>query len=480
MQLLFTKSIHILFWCMVMVVILCPCSPAHSDNQSSPYNKPIMYVIGAPVQSVNWVRLHAGRNNDGDTRIYATMGQKAGNLFVLQIDPENGDARQFFPAASKANYPTATLMSSKEFLYIGSAYAGRLHCFDYQQDALEDLGAINQGSASFPCRMDEDANGVIWIGSHPTADLTSYNPHSRIFTRHGRMDVVDYYNYPLVNADGTIACQIMFTRPHVVVYDPETGNKMTVGPTATQGEDTLELYRGADGILYLASSLGNFRLEGFTAVPVDELPDPLPIPGVGGLDKFIPTLPDGSTLTFADAAQQFYRDLEIKKPDGESRILNLSYVASGNDIFFLHAGPDGNLYGSSKLPLHLFRYRPEDEDLVDFGACSSASGQVYSMANLEGKIYIMAYSRAKLSVYDPALPYHFGSEPDDNPRDLGRIDNISYRPRSTLAGPLGRVWVASIPDYGQWGGPLAYYDPSTGEKKTYYRIFGDGSCYTLA
>jgi hypothetical protein len=45
---------------------------------------------------------------------------------------------------------------------------------------------------------------------------------------------------------------------------------------------------------------------------------------------------------------------------------------------------------------------------------------------------------------------------------------------------MGRIWVASIPDYGMWGGPLSYYDPQTGEKKAYYRICGDASCYTLA
>jgi len=84
-----------------------------------------------------------------------------------------------------------------------------------------------------------------------------------------------------------------------------------------------------------------------------------------------------------------------------------------------------------------------------------------------------------LSVYDPARPYHFGDAAGDNPRDLGRLDEVSYRPRSTLAGPLGRVWVASVPDYGMWGGPLCSFDPATGEKRS-YPIAGEGSCYTLA
>ena len=102
------------------------------------------------------------------------------------------------------------------------------------------------------------------------------------------------------------------------------------------------------------------------------------------------------------------------------------------------------------------------------------------MANFRGSMYISSYPQALVSVYDPQKTYHYGKEPSDNPRELGRIDDISYRPRSTVAGPLGRVWLASLPDYGRWGGPLSWYDPSTGEKHAYYRIFGDGSCYTLA
>ena len=114
------------------------------------------------------------------------------------------------------------------------------------------------------------------------------------------------------------------------------------------------------------------------------------------------------------------------------------------------------------------------------GSVFTATGEAYSMANLDGRLYIASYPGAVLSVYDTSQGYRFGSEPGANPRDLGRIDDLSYRPRSTLAGPGDRVWTASIPDYGRWGGPLSWYDPQSGEKKAYYQICGDGSCYTLA
>src|SRR5262249_3267381 len=155
----------------------------------------------------------------------------------------------------------------------------------------EDLGAIHPEAATFICRMDEDTEGRIWIGSYGTADLTCYDPRTGDFTRYGRMDEVDMYNYPLVNTDGTAANLIRMTQPHVVVFDPATGEKQTVGPVTTKGEGHLELRRGTDGRLYIVASAGSFLLQGFEAVPVETVP---PSPAE-------PTLPDGSTFAFADA-----------------------------------------------------------------------------------------------------------------------------------------------------------------------------------
>ena len=432
---------------------------------------PKIHELGIPVRSVNWVNVHPGRNKEGTPCLYATMGQNADNFFVLQIDPENGDFHQFIAPAENSNFPTATLMSRTGILYVGAAWSGHLFSFDPDQDTLKDLGAINPGKATFPCRIAEDENGKIWIGSYGTADLTCYDPALGKFTRYGRMDDVDMYCYPLVSKDGKIACLIKVAYPHVVVFDPMTQQKTKVGPVTTKGQETLDMRHGNDGWLYIiTSSKGNFRIEGTKAIPVEKTPPPPPQP----------TLPDGSKFTFTDSSEQIYRTLKISKPDGKVLTYKLNYQAGGNSIFYLHAGPDGCVYGSSYLPLHLFRYDPKSKNLVDLGRCSASAGEAYSMANYQGKIYISAYPAANISVYNPTQPYHFGDQPDDNPRDLGRIDDISYRPRSTLAGPMGRVWVASIPDYGRWGGPLSHYDPQTGQKKAYYRIFGDGSCYTLA
>lgn len=426
-------------------------------------------TVGIPVKAVTHVVLKVGPDREGKPQIYAAMAQQADNFILLVIDPETGAFRQFVPKGEKHNYPNAPIMSRSGRLYIGAAYSGHLFYYDPEKEDLVDAGLIHEGS-SFPCGLDEDEAGRIWIGSYGDADLTCYDPRGGTFTGYGRMDDVDMYNHPLVNADGRICSRIGTTRPHLVVLDPVTGEKKPVGPAAVKGKDAFTAVKGPDKSVYIDSNLGKFRIEGFEAVPVDGLPvNPPPAPEMGI-----------ASVSFLDGKDLLFRRLEVKTAGGASRLFDLDYESAGTDIFYLHRGPDGLLYGSSILPLHLFRFNPADRGITDFGRCTLSTGEAYSMGNLDGRLYILSYTGARISVYDPAKPYSFGEAPGSNPRDLGRVDDISYRPRSTLTGPLGRVWVASVPDYGMWGGPLSYYDPKTGAKKAHHRIAGDGSCYTLS
>lgn len=427
--------------------------------------------VAIPVRSVNRANLYPGRDRSGRPLIVGTMSQQAAGFFLVLVDPETGACRQIECEDPLANYTTAACMSRTGALYIGAAHSGDLYRYDPDADRLELLGRINPDGVIFPCRIEEDAEGRIWIASYATADLTRYDPATAEFTRYGRMDEVDMYAYCFVTSDGTVACLIKQTRPHVVVLDPETGEKRTVGPVVDRAEGSLDLFRGTDGLLYIESSIGNYRVDRFEALQVGTVPEPEP-----QADSF----QDGTRFRYLDADTHDHRTIEVTPPSGAARVFALDYTAAGTDIFCLHGGPDACIYGTSVLPERFFRFDPGTGESVDFGVCSESVGEAYSMANLDGLIYISSYPAARVSVYDPARSYRYGTDDSANPRELGRLDDISYRPRSTLAGPGGKVWFASLPDYGMWGGPLAWYDPATGQKKSFKRIVGDASCYTLA
>jgi hypothetical protein len=137
--------------------------------------------------------------------------------------------------------------------------------------------------------------------------------------------------------------------------------------------------------------------------------------------------------------------------------------------------PDGHLYGSSYMPNRLFRSTLDGATIEDLGEHTYAGGEAYSLANLDGKIYLASYPEARLSVFDPARPVRFGSTVHDNPQDLGRLDNVSYRPNALITTPDGRLWMGSSPDYGLRDGTLAWYDPKTGAKKSHRTMVPDTS-----
>jgi hypothetical protein len=422
--------------------------------------------LGVPVKGLNWVRLFPGRRSDGSPLVLATMGQDADCLFMCDIDLESGHCHQYSAHLAQAAFPTAAVQDSQTgVLYVGSAYTGHLHRYDPNAlphlRQLEDVGPIDSEWAQFPCGIDIAPDGALYIGAYPGCCLCRYQPATGEWTRWGRMDPTDMYFYPLCGKDGTVAGLVKMCRMRVVVIDPHTGRKADVGPVIEKQTDPtgkINLYKGADGLLYIESSRGNFRVAGMQALPVNTLPPPYPAA----------TLPDGSQVSFKDAQQFQYRTLGVQSPAGTVKEWPLDWEGAGTTIYLVHEGPDGRIYGSSILPEHLFSCRPDGSDMRDHGQCSLSGGEVYSFGNLGGKLYISSYPAARLSIYDPAKPYRFGTDPDANPRDLGPTDPISYRPRTQIAGPAGKVWIGSIPDYGTWGGTLVNFDPIT-EKFTVHR-----------
>jgi hypothetical protein len=183
-------------------------------------------------------------------------------------------------------------------------------------------------------------------------------------------------------------------------------------------------------------------------------------------------------------------------------------VGGGSNLHAFDVGPGGDLYGSSYMPNLLWRAKiggkqespaapgtasaglpsigsateglsPAAYEMEDLGKHTFAMGDSYSVATIEGKVYLGSYPEARLSVYDPSRPRHFGIGPNDNPRDLGRPDKVSYRPNALIADPTGKLWMGSAPDYGLVGGTLAWFDPQTSEWKSHRAIVPDTSPASL-
>jgi hypothetical protein len=449
---------------------------------------PVTRDLGIPVKGVSWVRLHPGQTADGQPSLLASMSQNNGGLFVIEIDLETGHCRQF--AVHDRVHSTFSAASFRSLLsgilYLVSGWDGHLHRFDVNQPArgLEDLGRIYPATGDIaPCGINEGPDGVLWIGTYPGASLTSYHPATGRFTHFGQQDNSDNYLYPLAGDDGSLAGIVKFGRPHLLVFDPATGERREAGPAVIDPTDKsqfLKFYKGTDRRLYLDTHAGKFRVDGMNLTSVDEIPAPLP--GIHATYKHAyqapAEMPGGWTAHFLDDGINGVGTprnvlLVNRDPLIPSRRLHLDWVGGGSNLHVFDVGPGGDIFGTSYMPNRLFRSTLDGATIDDLGEHTFAGGEAYSLATLDGKVYLGSYPESRLSVFDPAKPVHFGTSPNDNPRDLGRLDNIGFRPNVLLTTPAGRLWLGSSPDYGLYGGPLAWFDPKTGAKYSHRHVVAD-------
>jgi hypothetical protein len=425
--------------------------------------------LGTPVrEAICWgAFVGPGKTGAMDT-IYLSFGQYEAPLFLLAVDPDTGQTRQFNGPLSSEMGSWGFTIDRENRIYLGSYYSAHLLRFDPRTEKWEDLGQPAGESESFICKITTASDGKIWGGTYPSAKLFSYDPKTGVTENFGRMDPDQFYCYPTAGEDGLVYCAIQFEKMDIVVFNPEKKAKTSLIPPESRKPGRINLVKGKDGKIYFKLSTSDpwFQIEGERRVEVSQSDIPFPQSG----------LPDGRTFRLMDGNL-----LRIENPvTKETKEIPLRYEAAGAYIFVVGTGPDGKVYGSSMLPLRLFVYDSRTSSFRNLGKASKADGEVYSMGTLDGKLYLSSYPEARLSVYDPNKPLRFGDSDDANPRDLGPMGGELYRPRAMEAGPHGNVYIGGYPDYGLLGGAIGVYDPKKNEKRVYRNIIENQSIVSLA
>jgi hypothetical protein len=426
--------------------------------------------LGAPVREALCWGAYAGPGKTGaqDT-IYLSFAQYDAPLFLLAVNPDTGEMRQF-------NGPLSSEMGSWGFaidhanrIYLGSYYNAHLLRFDPRTEEWEDLGHFGDEKDTFVCGLTTAPDGKIWGGTFPSTHLFSYDPKTGEREDFGRTDPDQFYCYPTAGEDGLIYCAIQFEKMDIVVFDPKQKKRHSLIAPAERKAGRISLVKGKDRKIYVKLSTQDawFEIvEGERLVPVSQADIPFP-------EK---SLPDGRRFSLAD-----HNLLRIQNPvTKEERTIPLKVEASGSYLFVVGTGPDGRIYGSSMLPLRLFVFDPEKDVHRNLGRASFVNGEIYSIGSLDGKLYLCSYPEGRLSVYDPRKPFQFGDREDSNPRELVSMGEALYRPRAMVAGPHGRIYIGGYPDYGLMGGAMGVYDPKTNEKRIYRHLIQNQSIASLA
>lgn len=442
--------------------------------------------IGVPIRETGVLGWCVGPDAAGRMNcVYVSHNQNAGELFLVRVNVQTGEATQF---ASPVNEPGAwaACMGADRRIYLGTIGShGPSHVIrlDPATEEFVDLGEP-ASTERYVWTFSPTSDGKIYGGTHAQARLVEIDTATGALRDLGRLsDSEQYARFTWYGeADRTVYALIMMVDPHFVAWSRDDGLLGRVEFPGYQADRRPELFEATDGYVYAVGGDRMWRLNAGVAEPVEGDPPPGRHPFAPDLKRTFaggstlpPVLEDGSIVTEVEPGR-----ISLATPGGDEREITYSYEAEGAAVYVVREGPAGKLYGSSVMPLRVFEYDPDTGEMANLGRPTQATGEVYSITHLDGVLYMAAYGSVCITVYDPREPWNFGTESGSNPRDLGPLGEEQNRPHSMEVGPDGNIWIASRPAYGKWGGALTRLVPGTLERTIWRNIVPDQSVISLA
>lgn len=411
--------------------------------------------LGVPVRVGGLMGCIVGPDGRGGEALYFNFNQTAGRLFLVQVNPDTGEARQYDTPQGPGAW--AFIAGPDEKVYLGTWDGGLILRFDPRQPERQ-IEVVGKPSLteSYLWQYDAGPDGRLYASTYPQARLVSYDPRSGAMEDHGRMHPTEMYARSVVAAsNGKVYVGVGTARGDLVVFDPATKRQKSLLPpeSVSDGGGTVTVSRRADGQVYAEFGPHVWRIDDETLTPVKSAPG-----------RALPRLRDGREVTAFGRGTFTLRDPRT----GATVERSFKYAGSGDLIFVVGNGPGGAIYGSTALPMEVFRYEPETGKSVHLGGMPG--GEVYSLLERAGKLYLCFYGGAVMNLYDPRRPeWKYGTSPESNPVSFGGVGDGHLRPRAMIDGPDGMIYVGSEPPYGQHGGAMAVWDPRVNRTIENYR-----------
>lgn len=435
-------------WVIAVMAGLVVAAPALSAGQFE--------NLGIPVKMGGLMGCVVGPNGRGGEALYFNFNQLSGKLFLVQVDPDTGESEQFDAPEGPGAWALTTGPDGR--IYLGTWDGGLILRFDPKQP---DRGIQVMGKPSptetYLWQFALGKDGKLYACTYPHAKLVSFDPQTGAMEDLGRMHPTEMYARSLaVGAGGEIYIGIGTGTGDLVVFDPVTKEHRSLRPpglAGTPGWTTFGVSRRVDGQVYADFGTNILRLERAGIVPVSAIPDRPPL-----------TLRDGRIIKSFDRGRFSVFDPKT----GAVAEKTFPYAGKGDHIFTLGVGPSNCVYGSTAMPLEMFRFDPLSKHSGHLGSMPGA--EVYSMLEAAGKLYLCYYSGAIMCQYDPAKTFwRYGSGGDANPIAFGGVGDGHLRPRAMIYGPGGLIYIGSEPPYGQLGGALGVWDPRMNRTVENYR-----------
>lgn len=401
----------------------------------------------------------------GTERLYLSYLYLDHTIDVVAVDPNTGKYDVFPNPAPGESGARCMTVGPDGNVYLGTLPHAHFLKLEVKAGKLIDLGR--------PSRTEEyiwdvafGHDGKLYGATYPQSKLVRYDPVSGAMEDLGRMDPVEQYAHFVAGSDdGFIYVGIGTSKANIAAYEIATGHHREILPVEFQRVGQASVYRGTDGNVY--GKLGNdfFRLQGWNARQIAKNQAAAPIPSN--------QLKDGRTVSAMD------HTVRVTTPS-TGKVSEQTFQYPGNllNVFRIGAGPNGQIYGSSILPIHFLRLNPKEGTWSDLGHLGG--GEIYSFLAHDRRLLAAAYAgAAPLMSFNPTKPFDVVGDAK-NPAliDFENSDE-GWRPQAMIDGPDGKVFIGAVSGYGKLGGPLAVWDVANAKVEQYPNLVQDQSVVTL-
>lgn len=186
--------------------------------------------LSIPVRAGGLMGCLVGPDGQGGEALYFNFNQARAPLFLVQVNPDTGEARQF--NAPEGPGAWAFIIGPDEKIYLGTWESGWLLRFDPKQP---EKGIVNLGkpaaSESYLWQFATGKDGKIYGCTYPGAKLVSFDPATGKMADLGRMHPTEMYARSVaVGPSGKVYVGIGTQKGDLVVYDPKTGKHRSILP----------------------------------------------------------------------------------------------------------------------------------------------------------------------------------------------------------------------------------------------------------
>lgn len=403
----------------------------------------------------------------GTERLYQSYLYYGGTLEVASINLESAEYKIFKSPVRSESGAWAMVVGPDENIYLGTLPNAHILRLDPRAEKLTDMGRPS-ATEKYILQLTVASDKKLYGCTYPSAKLIRFDPLTGKGEDLGRMDAREQYGRSIAASnDGFVYIGVGDSKVYLIAYEISSGKHHNILPEEYQVVGAPKVYRHSDGKVYGQVADHYFRLEGWKATLVS--------PGEAR-NEASNRLKDGRLIVKAEEGLVRIRDPHMNRETD----LSFSYAGKEINVFRLGLGPDSLIYGSTILPMYLFRVDPRNGDLKQLGKLGR--GEFYSFSVFGNRLLGAAYGGiAPLMIYHPDKPFAPGKRRADNPMLVEFAKQAAgWRPMAMIVGPDNKIYIGAVADYGELGGPLTVWDPETNEVESFPHVVKDQSVVSLS